>query len=154
MIGLLFLIAVPSYARVRVGIGLWFPWYWAPYPYPYPYPYQAPTTVVVQQPTSPSQVMIPDPQAMQVRSTEDYTKMLADFHSHMETYRNLLKRQLTKKGISKAQYDSNLSALDIISHDEHEKAVKNNGSLSGDQIVDITQQLEKVHQQILKDLSS
>ena len=104
-------------------------------------------------PAKSSEIMIPDIEAMQGQSPQDYGKMLADFHAQLKNQRTLLKRQLTKGGITQTQYENNMKALDKLAEDEHQKAAENNGSLSADQIVDLTHQLGQIQEQIQKDLS-
>jgi len=101
--------------------------------------------VVVEEPVVSQSVQISDPQ--------NYYQMLADFHVRFEQDRNLLNRQLAKGGITSTQFESEVNALNQISLEEHSKAARNNGTLSGTQIIELNRELEHVHKQIEQDLA-
>ena len=84
----------------------------------------------------------------------DYTRMLADFHVRLAEDRDLLSRQFIKGGITEDQYDEDRKALDDLANVERSETDGNNGSLSGDQIINLSRSLEEIHKKILRDLSS
>ena len=110
---------------------------------------------VLAEPSSAVQpAMVPNPATTSPVAPPDYTGMLAAYHVRMAEDKDLLSRQFIKGGLTQDQYDNDRKALDDLANVEGNETDGNNGSLTGDQIVDLSRSLEQIHKKILQDLSS
>jgi len=98
--------------------------------------------------------MVPNMATTSPLTPPDYTGMLAAYHVRMAEDKDLLSRQFIKGGLTQDQYDNDRKALDDLANVEGNETDGNNGSLTGDQIVDLSRSLEQIHKKILQDLSS
>ena len=100
------------------------------------------------------EITVPDPEAdTSENRAEDYTKALADFHARLKGQKNLLKRQLAKGGVTQAQHDKEMKALEQLDQDERKAASAGNGSVTAGQIIGLTNRLNLIQEQIQKDLA-
>ena len=84
----------------------------------------------------------------------DVNGMLADFHVRLAEDKDLLSRQFIKGGITQDQYDGDRKALEDLADLERGETVGGNGSLSADQVVDLSKRMEEIHKKIMQDLAS
>ena len=81
----------------------------------------------------------------------NYSELLADYHTRMTQDRDLLSRRLFDGGISRDRYDDDRNALDELAELERAEADAGNGSLTPDEVIDLTGRFQQVHEMISRD---